>query len=74
MPCIRLHDGFICVSGPVYLFEEFKFEIHSYFGPIKLKKDGGPMKRQGRKFFTAAERWRKLPKKEREKYRVERSK
>ena len=81
MPCIRLHDGFICVSGPVYLFEEFKFEIHSYFGPIRLnKKTGDPLKSQSDvfdsqsdAFFEAVERWQALPQKEREKYLVERS-
>ena len=72
MPCIKLKDGFLCVSGSTYQYGGFTFEWHSYFGPIKLKKDGDPAERQGRKFFTAAERWRKLPKKEREKYRVER--
>ena len=74
MPCIKLNDGFICISG-VYLFEGFKFVIYSYFGPIRLnKKTGDPLKLQSAVFFEAVERWQALPKKEREKYLVERSK
>ncbi len=78
MACIRIKgerccpDGVVCGFEPVYRYGGFKFENHHYFGPVKLRLDGEVAKATGRKFYAAFERWEKLTKKQREKYRVER--
>ncbi len=72
MPCIPIKDGIICCSAGPYDFEGYLFTVHSYFGPQHIcKTDWGIRVVQSNKFFDAVERWQKLPKKEREKYRVE---
>jgi len=61
--------GFIC--GPrIYEFEGWCFEWHACSGPWPMKKDGELRKRAGRTFYNMVERFCKLSKADREKYRV----
>lgn len=69
MSCHRILGGIVCIADR-YHFEGFTFEWHHYLGPTRLRKDGEPAKRQGNKFYAAAQRWFNLPKKQREKFRV----
>jgi len=53
MPCVRLPnadknlpDGFICGFHPIYEFDGYLFEVHSYHGPWPLRrKDFEPWER-----------------------------
>ena len=76
MPCIKLNDdnqAILCVGGPVYVFEGFRFEMHSYCGPVNISKiTDSPLVKQSGEFFEAVARWQKLPEEEREQYRAER--
>ena len=78
MPCIETklngRPAFVCIGGDVYEFEGYRFELHSYFGPINIhKKTDSPLVNQTQEFYEAAERWQSLPAEERETYRVERN-
>lgn len=53
-----------------YQYKGFLFEFHSYLGPTKMRKDGEPAKRQGKKFFDVIAEWEKLSKKEKEATRI----
>ena len=53
-----------------YQYKGFLFEFHSYLGPIKMRKDGEPAKRQGKKFFEVIAEWEKLSRKEKEATRI----
>ena len=44
-PCLRLQnanenlpDGFICGFHPIYEFDGYLFEMHSYMGPTPLRR------------------------------------
>jgi len=46
MTCLRLKsdkpgvpDGFVCGFEPVYEYDGYLFEVHSYFGPWPLRKN-----------------------------------
>ncbi len=72
MPCLRFGNSFICCPDGPYDFEGYLFEVHSYFGPAHLRRTDGDIRIvQSQAFFAAVERWQKLPKEEREKYRVD---
>jgi hypothetical protein len=49
-----------------YRYKGFTFDWHNYCGPQKLKTDGQPAKREGRKFYKAIADWYKLTDKQRE--------
>ncbi len=77
MPCLPLIDhrkrlgGFICGFHPGYDFGGFLFEVHSYFGPIPLRRDThDPRVTIPKGFWTMWEVFEKLPEPEREKWRV----
>ena len=53
-----------------YCFGGFLFDIHSYYGPIKLRKDRSQAERAGRKFFKVIDRFKRLRKEQQERYRV----
>ena len=79
MPCIKMmiegKPAILCVGGPVYEFEGYKFENDHYFGPTNLnKRTGEPLVHQSDEFFATALRWQTLPEAERETYRAERNK
>lgn len=61
--------GFITLAD-VYKYKGFTFEFHHYLGPVKLRKDGEPAKRQGRKFYKIVDEWEKLSKVERRKTQI----
>jgi hypothetical protein len=69
----RLYQNGECVAlvtlSDVYVYDGFRFEV-SYGRPQKIRKDGEPAQREGRKFWDAYYAWQSLPPVEREKYRV----
>ena len=82
MPCFPLVNprrrnqvvGFVCGWEPVYHYEGFLFELHSYFGPIPLRKiDHSPKDHRciPRAFWAAWERYGKLSEAERGTFHVE---
>ena len=61
--------GFLC--GPrLYEFEGWFFEDHAYCGPWPLRKDAELRKRAGRTFYAVYDRFNKLSKEDKQKYRV----
>jgi len=41
MPCVKLdgpRPGFVCGFHPVYEFDGYLFEVHSYCGPTPLRR------------------------------------
>ena len=61
--------GFVC--GPsVYEWGGFTFEVHSYFGPWPLRKDGEPMARASKRFWEAMSKFEALSSDEQKRYRV----
>lgn len=81
MPCLPILEkrrdgklirtGTLCLGGPVYDFEGFLFEVHSYLGPIPLRRtDGLARARTPRGFWAAWDRFEELPVKEQDTYRV----
>ena len=77
MPCIKAlfngHRTILCMdTDAVFRFEGYKWEMHRYFGPLQIKRDGELYAHSTAKFYAAVERWQALPAEEREKYRVER--
>ncbi len=78
MPCNLYHntDGscaaVICTGGPLYDFGGHLFEMHSYFGPIPLRRDNhDPKAKIPADFWLAWERFEKLSKQEQDKFRFE---
>jgi len=77
MPCIPIKSNtscrtdWLCVSGAIYEFDGYRFEIHSQFGPVRLTKNDNMHSYQPAKFFDAVERWQALSADEREKYKAE---
>ena len=74
MPCIALHDKMrtiLCVGGDVYEYAGYRFEMHSYFGPVRVSKKTGSPVSQDSKFYEAVERWEALPESKRQKCRVD---
>jgi hypothetical protein len=52
----------IITMANIYTYEGFIFEFHNFCGPMKLKKDFEPAKREGKKFYAAIDKWCKLTK------------
>ena len=50
----------------IYQYGGFTFEYHSYCGPMKLKKNFDPAKKDGVKFYKVVAKWDKLTKKEKQ--------
>ena len=74
MPCIALNDKYrtiLCIGGDIFEYEGYRFEIHRYFGPVRVSKKTGDLVNQDSKFFAAVERWEALPEAERQRCRVE---
>ena len=75
MPCIALGDKqhtILCIGGDVYEYEGYRFELHRYFGAVRVSKiTGDPVAGQSNAFFAAVERWQALPESDRQKCRVE---
>ena len=69
MTCIRIPNGFVCTAYPFYRYKGFYMEFHRYCGPFKLKQDGEPAKRSGRKFWKIAQELWDMPQSERDKFR-----
>jgi hypothetical protein len=72
MSCIRMGNAIITVAD-CYRYKGVMFEWHHFCGPMPLRNDGEPSqaKRQpSRAFYAIAAEWHKLPKEEREKYRI----
>jgi hypothetical protein len=44
----------------VYQYKGFTFELHTFFGPVKVNKDFNPSACMGRKFFKVFDEWNKL--------------
>jgi hypothetical protein len=49
-----------------YRYNGFTFSWHNWLGPQKLKNNGKPAARQGRKFYQAIADWYKLSDNQRE--------
>lgn len=51
----------VCIGGPVHEIEvdgrTYRFEMHSYFGPIPLNARDEEMRSVPRKLWTAIQRW-----------------
>ena len=58
--------GSICSSN-IYKFKGWIFEIHRYFGPWPLKKNGEPRKCAGDKFWKVCVEFDKLNEAEKKK-------
>lgn len=64
-----LPQGFLC--GPrLYEYGGWFFEVSASSGPWPLKKDGDPRERAGNVFYTMYDKFDKLTKEEKLKYRV----
>lgn len=61
--------GYIC--GPrVYEYNGITFENNYMGGPWRLKKDGSPCARCGKKFYKDIGPWIDMPEPEQEKHRI----
>ena len=68
---MRGREIFIEWSGPFYRFDGWYFEVHPYFGPAPLNKNGAPRQTPpGRTFWRMWDKFSALPESEREKYRT----
>lgn len=77
MPCKPIADqqnetvGFVCGFHSVYDYDGYLFELHSYLGPVPLRKDTHePRTTKPAGFWPAWIRFQKLSKEEQEKYRL----
>lgn len=69
MPCIPIKNGIVCMAGAIYEYKGFLFEVHRYFGPMRMRKsDWGGSAYTGPKFWAAWEEFEKLPDEEKAKY------
>lgn len=64
--------GFIC-SSPIYRYEKWTFEIHSYCGPCPLTVDYDPYVNIPPRFWEMIDRFNELSIKEKEKLKVHNS-
>ena len=74
MTCLRLKsdkpgvpDGFVCFH-PIYVYDGYTFEVHSYFGPWPLKKNGEPRVNVPNGFWGMVDRFTALSDEEKETY------
>lgn len=56
-------DGIMTVAN-IYQYKGFIFEFHTFFGPVKVKKNFDPASAMGRKFWRMYAEWDKLTKEE----------
>jgi len=68
MPCVRLQsdkrgvpDGFVCGFHPVYEYDGYLFEVHSYHGPWPLTVALFPRKNIPSGFWNMWEMFKLLP-------------
>jgi len=67
MPCVP--DGFVCGFHPIYEYEGYLFEVHSYCGPTPLRRsDMDPRKNMPKGFWDMWDRFKELPDEEKMKY------
>lgn len=72
MSTVVIPNGII-TTADCYRYKGVMFEWHHFCGPMPLRKDGEPSQSKrspGRAFYAAASEWHKLPKEEREKFRI----
>ena len=73
MPCEVFGNAIIC-SSPFYEYEYkgkvYRFEIHSYFGPLPLRKDFEPRQNTPAGFYDMYEEFSGLSNEEREAHRA----
>ncbi len=75
MSCYHIKIGNshgIITLANIFQYKNFTFEWHSYCGPMRVKKKNLEICKRplGRKFLQVACEWNKLPKRQREKYRI----
>ena len=56
-------NGIMTVPN-VYQYKGFTFELHTFFGPVKVNKNFEPAAAMGRKFYKVYREWNKLTKDE----------
>ena len=61
--------GIACFAY-IYEYEGVQFEIARTGEPFRIKKDGNPSLRKGKKFLDLYDRFLLLPKEEKEKYKI----
>jgi hypothetical protein len=64
-----MSKGFICCGG-IYEFDGVLFEDTAWSGPQPLKKNGDPALSYSKKFLMAMDKFNKLSREEKKKYRV----
>lgn len=69
MPCERFAGTILC-RNRVYRYKGYYFDVHSYCGPTRLKKDDSPHMRPGQKFWDMYVEFEKLSDEEKQKYEV----
>jgi len=74
MPCNRVNwggtHGVLCTT-PVFEYEGFLFEWHSFCGPMSIRRDNGEEReRIPRGFWDAMKKFGELSTKEREPFRI----
>jgi len=52
MTCTRIGTAIIC-HQPTYSYRGFRFELHPFLGPLRLKRDGKPAQVEGKQFWRA---------------------
>lgn len=71
MSTIRIPGGGFMTLADCYRYKGVTFQWHHFCGPMLLRKDGEPSKREpGAKFYAVASEWHKLPEAERETFRI----
>ncbi len=78
MPCLQLKsdkpgvpDGFVCGFHPVYKYDGYLFEVHSYHGPTALRKNLEPRMKLLKGFWDMWERFKVLSDEEKAKFLYE---
>jgi hypothetical protein len=57
MPCQYITPSTIVCTRTVIEYKGWRWESHPFLGPMRLRKDGEPAKRQGRRFYEVVEEW-----------------
>ena len=71
MPCVKMGNAILCgVGNPMYEWDGWLWEMHSYCGPTPLRKSdrSTPLVTVSAAFWRMWERWEDVPNKE--EYRV----
>jgi len=75
MTCLRLKsegvpDGFVCGLHPIYVYDGYLFEVHSYCGPTPLRRsDMGPRTSMPFGFWDMWDKFSQLSDEEKAEYR-----